>query len=623
MTVYEENLSVLAKAYPQMDQLIEEARKTAEEDMEIQEEKAWDGEVILKVKKNGKTCYLNGKRNTKEAAQIWARGLEGLPNNAPIFLMGVGNPFYLQEVAEKNQNRLTILVYEPSLQIFLKFLERVSLKEWMEKHVIIFWVKGLEGMDDKAMDHMVKGVIQYEKISYSGKLILPNYEVLFPEEAVKFMRMIRDHAKQEMIQYSTKRLFASVIVKNLFSNARYLCGGYKTTQLVDVIPRDIPGIVVAAGPSLNKNIQELKRAKGRAFILAVDTAIKPLIDVGILPDMFAIVDGKKQFSLIEREEAREIPLVTSLNAASDVLDYHTGMKFFYNEGFTFADTIMLKHEKAWGGVSTGGSVATSAFSLLHKIGLKRIILVGQDLAYTGHKSHADGTFEKVMKEETGRKYIMVEGNEEKEVPTTLVLQSYLEWYNQHIKRIKKADQEFRVINATEGGARIDNTEIMTLREAVDKECTKEVDIQECLKKLQPMLDEKDRRWAREYLAGIPHMFRELKEDAGKAERLYQKLDKICRNHPLDEEQYLILLKKIKKITKKMEANAMYQMIDITMVEAQYIMRDEQFTYEDTLEAEGRAMARKGMLYTRLVKEMSGMFEGYTEEIYHLDDGVSG
>ncbi|MCI8482846.1 MAG: motility associated factor glycosyltransferase family protein [Lachnospiraceae bacterium] len=612
MTIYEKNLNVLARAYPQMDRLIEEARKTAKPDLEIQEERAWDGEVILKVKKDGRTCYLNGKRNTKEAARIWAGGLEDLPNNAPIFLMGVGNPFYLQEVTERNQNRLTILVYEPSLQIFLKFLEHVPLKEWMEKHVIVFWVHGLEGMDDKAMDLMIKHIIQYEKISYSGKMILPNYEVLFPEEAVNFMRIIRDHAKQEMIQYSTKKLFASVIVKNLFSNARYLCDGYKTTQLVDVIPRDIPGIVIAAGPSLNKNIQELKKAKGRAFIVAVDTAIKPLLDAGILPDMFAIVDGKKQFSLVEREEAKEIPLVTSLNAASDVLDYHTGMKFFYNEGFTFADTILMKHEKAWGGVSTGGSVATSAFSLLHKIGLKRIILVGQDLAYTGHKSHADGTFEKVMKEETDRKYIMVEGNEEKEVPTTLVLQSYLEWYNQHIKRIREVDQEFRVINATEGGAKIDNTEIMTLQEAIERECTKEVNIQECLGKLPPMLDEKEREWAKGYLREIPKRFQELGEDAGTAENLYQKLDRISRKKHLDQEQYLAVLKKIKKITKKMEANVMYQMIDITMVEAQYIMRDEQFTYEDTLEAEGRAMARKGMLYTRLVKDMSGMFEEYTK-----------
>lgn len=53
----------------------------------------------------------------------------------------------------------------------------------------------------------------------------------------------------------------------------------------------------------------------------------------------------------------------------------------------------MKSGLRWGDVATGGSVATNVFSLLYKIGLKTIILVGQDLALTGNKSHADGTFE--------------------------------------------------------------------------------------------------------------------------------------------------------------------------------------------------------------------------------------
>lgn len=58
----------------------------------------------------------------------------------------------------------------------------------------------------------------------------------------------------------------------------------------------------------------------------------------------------------------------------------------------------MKSGLRWGEVDTGGSVATNAFSLLYKIGLKTIILVGQDLALTGNKTHADGTFEEKMPE---------------------------------------------------------------------------------------------------------------------------------------------------------------------------------------------------------------------------------
>lgn len=47
-------------------------------------------------------------------------------------------------------------------------------------------------------------------------------------------------------------------------------------------------------------------------------------------------------------------------------------------------------------VACGGSVACSAFSLVYKLGFSRIILVGQDLALTDNKTHADGTFKEKM-----------------------------------------------------------------------------------------------------------------------------------------------------------------------------------------------------------------------------------
>lgn len=67
--------------------------------------------------------------------------------------------------------------------------------------------------------------------------------------------------------------------------------------------------MVAAGPSLNKNIQVLKKAKNRLFILAVDTAVKPLIKAGIKPDAFITIDAKKSPDLIKIDGAETIPVI--------------------------------------------------------------------------------------------------------------------------------------------------------------------------------------------------------------------------------------------------------------------------------------------------------------------------
>lgn len=613
MTIYEKNLETLAAHYPEMDKRIREAQ--AESEVEILEESSYSGETILKIRKDERCCYLNGKRDTEELARKWVETLGELQRDTPVLMMGVGNFTYLKELAEQTENPLTIVVYEPSLQIFRKFLEMTDIQKWMEKHLIIFWVDGLEGMDAKSMGDIINQVLKYELLDSAKYFILPNYEVLFPEETVVFVKSCRDTALKELSIYQTNKLFSEVMVKNLFSNARYLCDGYKTTQLVEVIPRDIPGIVVAAGPSLNKNIHELKKAKGKAFIFAVDTAIKPLLQAGIIPDMFAVIDALKPIELVQMEEARDIPLLTTLNAAPEVLNYHRGMKFFFNEGYLFAEDIFEKSGHRAGDVSSGGSVATNIFSLFYKIGIETVILVGQDLAYTGNKSYADGTFQEKIEEVDTSYFMMVEGNFEKKVPTRTDLKLFIDWYNMYIERIREYDKEFRVINATEGGAKIQNTELMTLEEAIKQVCNKEVDIRACLEKLPPMLNEEAREWTVEYLKRIPEEFQKLKKAAGKLKKLYQKLDKICDKKNIDRKEYLSVLKKIEKQRQIIDGMKVYQMISITMSNAHYMLLAEQHLQESSLQKEGKEIAQMGITYIEDAIKCAAVFEKYAEDIF--------
>ena len=96
------------------------------------------------------------------------------------------------------------------------------------------------------------------------------------------------------------------------------------------------------------------------------------------------------------------------------------------------------------------------------MGFETVILVGQDLAYTDDKSHADGTFRETMPKENTESMIRVKGNYQDTVPTLTNLKIYLEWFADYIKGAKERGN-FRVINATEGGAYIEGTELMTLK----------------------------------------------------------------------------------------------------------------------------------------------------------------
>lgn len=588
-------------------------KNTKNKTIEVRTEMSQDEKVVLIVKKNGKERYLAGKRNCEEPTTIWMQTQGRVHEGAIFFIAGIGNPVYAKILLEEHrQTKLNIVIYEPSKEIFFKVLESIDITDLLQKDAkCIFVIDGLTGVK---VENVIQKMISVEVMDHIKTFILPNYEMIFAKEMLLFAKTIREKCESCATYINTRTNFSNVFAQNLFANAPYILDGYKTKQLIEVIPRDIPAIIVAAGPSLNKNIKELKRAKGKAFIIAVDTAIKPLASEKIIPDMFAIVDGRKPLELINTEDAKKIPLLTSISAANSVLSFHTGKKFFYNEGYVYINSMFYRNGESFETVACGGSVATSAFALAFMIGIDTIILVGQDLALTGNKTHADGTFQEKMETIDTSHSIMVPGNIEKEVPTRGDFKMYLEWYNQYIKDCKEYRKQFKVINATEGGAKIDGTEVMTLKDAIDRECKKEIDIQECFEKLHPVFDENERKKNLEFLQHTPEHYTEIRKAAMETNKLYKNLDKLCQHGNLDIRAYEKILKKIKKMTKKIEGDSIYyEPIQETLVLANYIVKSEQFDTMKTMQEEGKEIARQGIIYTDMVKQCAELFEEYTKE----------
>ena len=588
-------------------------KNTKNKTIEVRTEMSQDEKVVLIVKKNGKERYLAGKRNCEEPTTIWMQTQGRVHEGAIFFIAGIGNPVYAKILLEEHrQTKLNIVIYEPSKEIFFKVLESIDITDLLQKDAkCIFVIDGLTGVK---VENVIQKMISVEVMDHIKTFILPNYEMIFAKEMLLFAKTIREKCESCATYINTRTNFSNVFAQNLFANAPYILDGYKTKQLIEVIPRDIPAIIVAAGPSLNKNIKELKRAKGKAFIIAVDTAIKPLASEKIIPDMFAIVDGRKPLELINTEDAKKIPLLTSISAANSVLSFHTGKKFFYNEGYVYINSMFYRNGESFETVACGGSVATSAFALAFMIGIDTIILVGQDLALTGNKTHADGTFQEKMETIDTSHSIMVPGNIEKEVPTRGDFKMYLEWYNQYIKDCKEYRKQFKVINATEGGAKIDGTEVMTLKDAIDRECKKEIDIQECFEKLHPVFDENERKKNLEFLQHTPEHYTEIRKAAIETNKLYKNLDKLCQHGNLDIRAYEKILKKIKKMTKKIEGDSIYyEPIQETLVLANYIVKSEQFDTMKTMQEEGKEIARQGIIYTDMVKQCAELIEEYTKE----------
>ncbi|MCR5105752.1 MAG: DUF115 domain-containing protein, partial [Eubacterium sp.] len=388
--IYEKNMKALEKKLPAVKEYLEfrfsesdkesideradlsEAdRETTEykgpkEEIEVIKDLSYDGSTIFRVKKDTFDVYLSGKRDPARLAKVWTKNLKKLPRSSYVIMFGIGNGDYLKEVVASTKDEINVLIYEPSVVILKACLENIDLSEQLEKRDIEI-LTDVYGATE-SMRKFLAARISYESLEFMRHFTLPNYAMLYPKEFKWFWEQMKDVAWKHQAQYSTNELFSKFMVTNMLCNAKYLPDCSTSVQLVDHIPRDIPAIVVAAGPSLDKNMLKLKRAKNKAFIIAVDTAIRPLIQNGIIPDMVAIIDCIKPPEVVTIEGMENIPLLSSIVGQAGVLDFHKGKKIFFSECYEYVEKVFRDNNVPFREIHTGGSVATTAFALMYMIG---------------------------------------------------------------------------------------------------------------------------------------------------------------------------------------------------------------------------------------------------------------
>ena len=155
----------------------------------------------------------------------------------------------------------------------------------------------------------------------------------------------------------------------------------------------VPAIVVAAGPSLDRVVADLQRLQDRALIIAVDTALRPLLAYGIAPHLAVAVDPSER-------NARHLSNLdgagTTWFVAEPGVHPHAFPTF---AGRTFAFRVGNNHPWPWlaslgvtrGTLAAWGSVLVSALDLAIRVGARPIAIVGADLAYTGGQPYCRGT----------------------------------------------------------------------------------------------------------------------------------------------------------------------------------------------------------------------------------------
>ncbi len=264
----------------------------------------------------------------------------------------------------------------------------------------------------------------------------------------------------------------------------------------------LPAVVVSAGPSLDRNIDQLRGREGQVVIIAINQTVRALRKAGIRADLVVVVDPMKvtyHFEGVAPGELGTLVLGASVDPSLFSLPARRVLSFAaspLSESWIYE----LCGEDASAG--SGGTVATAALKLAAWLGCSPIVSIGRDLALDGQRYYADGSADggqaveltadgsKISFASYSSKLRLAEnGGNAEEVKALLAAQVYelssvpgffgkpvtttsLFLYEMDLLRevVRKLSPPAVFQNATEGGAFLEGMEHLPLGEALAR-CT--------------------------------------------------------------------------------------------------------------------------------------------------------
>lgn len=494
-------------------------------------EEAYNNEKIISCLKENRRWRLNSRYIPEHAAQLYAKRYEKLPDYAPIFFFGMSDGRVIRNVLADMNGTQTLIIYEPETEIFLTSIAHFEWEDIFQNEKVYLIVNGINEME---LSQIMREMICFENRDLVTNCILPNYDMIFSEECKEYIENLLYFIRMTVFMANTEVVYGRKTGENILWNFPYILKGGSVNELCEYFKKEdvgrIPAVIVSAGPSLDKNIRELKNIQNRAFIIGVDSALKALLREGIHVDLAVSVDFNKNPDVFSDERVHDIPFLLSVAALPLLAKKSRQRLFFRNTGGFEGFQRILEEQtgKKIEGLESGGSVATDAFSLAVAMGFQNIILIGQDLAFTEGKGHVSG-FEKSEKEDKehvkSRITVEVEGMNGESLMTDIQMNSYRQWFELHIAALKDF---VTVYNATEGGARIHGAVELTLKEALEELCEEEIDMGKLISEVPYMLDESEQLCMRSELLKAGERLEQLCRKIKRGIRAYEELIELDR-----------------------------------------------------------------------------------------------
>lgn len=327
----------------------------------IQIEYSRDGKPVLKVDK----IYLHSRFYPEREAEKYVKRNESIFKNRDIVVVyGLALGYHITQLLKRISSHCRLYVFDVDAEIYsigrkLGCYDNILKDSRVKFYIGIDELKNISGIDN------VDNIMIYN----------PSLKVL-PKKYNEVRFMFKNFIMARWGIEKSKDIMKANYVHNLRENTLSMKKFFEKYNF-----KGNPVVMAASGPSLDYEVDSLKKLNGKVKIFCVGSALRTLVNSGITPDMICIIDCQEiVYKQLKGYENLKVPLCFLSTASRWAVSKYKGPKYiFYNDENQTDDIV----------INTAKTVAVPAMDIAVKGGAGEVVLVGQDLAFLDNRTHTD------------------------------------------------------------------------------------------------------------------------------------------------------------------------------------------------------------------------------------------
>jgi len=416
--------------------------------------------------RDGRSFYLHSRRAPDAEAVRQADGLRLNPHQAGCIVLGVAGGYHLTELARRlPPDSLLIVIdrYPGRVAAALPYLDVAGLDRC---RIRVAWIVNASV---EAIRREFHHLFHRELNCDFGFFIQPGLWRMDERPWHELALALQQEIRLETSDRATRAASAEQWLANAVAGLPVTLRNPQIDRLAGCFSGGTV-LVAAAGPTLTAALPMLRQWAGRCPLIAVGTALKPLLRAGLVPDLAVIIDGNPiTVNQVPETGLDETFLASAYAVPPPVAEAFAGRLF----SCSFSALRGFNQWLTAGGlrvplVNVGGTVAITAIDVALLTGCRRVVLCGLDLAMAEDgATHADGSMYGNDKLPT-EQLLRVPGNYAETVPTTPIFAGYIRQMNAYLSDMVRQRPGLVFYNATVGGAALESVTLVR-PEQVDRE----------------------------------------------------------------------------------------------------------------------------------------------------------